>query len=149
MAVYLHPTHHRRDIALAAVLALVVGLLGGYLVGRSTTASGSELVARARDRATDTVTALDRLTIEYAQIGAGESTDTLTEALDAAAERLDGAVSAAPWLDAATVEPVRAALEQIRGDIRRRVSASTFAADLRAASDAVARLFGLRGTGGP
>ena len=101
MALYVPAGARRRRVILALVGGVVVGLIVGYLVGRATSPDLADEVAEVQDLAVDATTALQRIPIEYEQAVAGEggeSTDTITGALDRASAQLDDAYAAAIWL---------------------------------------------------
>jgi hypothetical protein len=101
MALYVPAGARKRRLLLVGGLALVAGLLLGYLIGRATSPGLEDEVSDVQDLALDATAALRRIPIEYEQAVAGEggeSTDTITGAIDRADELLDDAYAEAIWL---------------------------------------------------
>src|SRR5512134_3173655 len=91
MALYIPAGARRRRLVLFVVLALVVGLGLGDVGGRATSPGLAD----------DVATALLRIPIEYEQAVAGEggeSTETITGAIERARLQLDDAYAEAIWL---------------------------------------------------
>ncbi len=101
MALYVPAGARRKRLLLVGAVALVAGLLVGYVVGRATSPGLEDEVADVQDVALDAVAALRRIPIEYEQAVAGEggeSTETITEAIDRAQALLGDAYAEAVWL---------------------------------------------------
>lgn len=101
MALYVPAGARRRRVILALLGGIVLGLVAGYLVGRASAPGLADEVADVQDLATDAATSLLRIPIEYEQSVAGEggeSTETITAALDRAQAQLAEAYAAAIWL---------------------------------------------------
>jgi hypothetical protein len=143
LAIYVPPTRRRRSIIVAALAALVVGVAIGYLLGRSTAEDAGDIIARSHRRAADAVDAVQRLPIEYEQLGAEESPDTLNEAIDSASLLLVEAADASPWLTTEARRADQALLDGLRADVAARTPAPTFAAHVKDVVDAVAARYGV------
>jgi hypothetical protein len=130
MAVYVPPSRRRRRLVLTGVVALVVGLVTGLLVGRSSVTTTSERVAEVRAEADDIATRVQALTIEYEQALAG-STDTLQagvlDAIDGIDRDAGRTLRAAEWLTADSRTAVEGGLQQVRRAAESRVAAEAFA----------------------
>src|SRR5881392_2161222 len=98
MALYVPAGARRKRLVLVGALALIAGLLVGFGVGRATSPGLEDEVTDVQNVAFDAVAALRRIPIEYEQavVGeGGESTVTITEALDRAQTLLDDAYAQA------------------------------------------------------
>ncbi len=108
MALYVPAGARRRRLILAIVTGLVLGLALGFVLGRSTAQGLGDRVDAVKAQASDAATALERIPIEYEQAvtdSGGESTETITAAVDRARAQLDDAYAEAIWFDAeASVE---------------------------------------------
>ena len=146
MAIYVPPSARRRRLVLVVVTGLVVGLALGLLVGRGTAPGVDDAVDDARAQAADAATALRRLPIEYEQAlsgSGGESTDTITEAIDRARAELEEAWADADWFGPAVRPPVDAALEHLEDAAADRVPAVEFEQAVEAVVEAVEGAFGV------
>src|SRR3954452_6142214 len=112
MAVYMQGSRRRWISVAVGVVALLIGVGIGYLVGRGTATTADDVVTESRSKGQDAATALQRLPIEYEQAltnASGESATTITDALDAATSLLTEAYAVSPWLgDAVRHPPVEA-----------------------------------------
>jgi hypothetical protein len=150
MAIYVPPTTRRRRLVLLVGAGLVVGLLVGFGLGRATSSGVDDAVSGVRDRATEAGTTLERLPIEYEQAVAdsgGESTRTITEAIDRARAQLDRAWRDASWFGPEVRKPVDAALDELDAAAAQRVPAARFGDAIDAAVTAVEGAFGITVTG--
>jgi len=101
MALYVPAGARRRRLIIGVVAGVVLGLAIGFVVGRASSPGLADDVAEVQGLATDATTALQRTPIEYEQAVAGEggeSTDTISGALDRAQRQLDDAYAEAIWL---------------------------------------------------
>jgi hypothetical protein len=147
MAVYMQGSRRHRITALVGAACLIVGGGIGYLVGHSGATSAAEVVAAARSKGEDAATALQRLPIEYEQAvtnASGESTTTITDAIDDAATLLAAAYASAPWLSPALHKAPDAAIEVIRQDVHNSASPDTFAQHINDAVTAIGDVFDLQ-----
>jgi len=124
MALYVSPARRRRRTLVVGAIALVVGLLLGWLVGRTTGSSADDEVKARQDDVERLVARLDGLDLEYQQTGAGgaSGSDARQGSIDAAsaiAADTDALLARMPWV--ALTE--RAATVQAVDDVRRAVEA--------------------------
>ena len=101
MALYVPAGARRRRLIIGVVVGVVLGLVIGFVLGRASSPGLADDVAEVQALATDATTALQRTPIEYEQAVAGEggeSTDTITSALESAQRQLDDAYAEAIWL---------------------------------------------------
>jgi hypothetical protein len=124
MALYVSAARRRRRTIVVGALALVAGLLIGWLAGRATGSSADDEVrARQRD-AEQLVARLDGVDLEYQQTAGGGagSSDAAKGSIDAArdiATDTDALLARMPWVAqaertaaVALVDAVRRAVEQ-------------------------------------
>jgi hypothetical protein len=141
-------SRRHRITAVVGAASLLVGGGIGYLIGHSGATSASDVVASARSKGEDAATALQRLPIEYEQAvtnASGESTTTITDAIDDAATLLAAAYAAAPWLGPALHKAPDAAIEVVRQDVRNAAPPDTFAQHIDAAVTAIGDAFDVQG----
>ncbi len=116
MALYIPAGARRRRVVLALVGGVLVGLVAGYLLGSATSPDLADEVAEVQGFALDATTALQRIPIEYEQAVAGqggESTATITGAIDRARGQLDDAYAAAIWLPAEASSATDASFDEL------------------------------------
>jgi hypothetical protein len=148
MAVYMQGSRRHRITALVGAGCLIVGGGIGYLVGHSGSTSTGDVVAAARSKGEDAATALQRLPIEYQQAvtnASGESTTTITDAIDEAAALLADAYDASPWLGPALHKAPDAAIDVVRQDVLDAAPADTFEQHINDAVTAIGEVFNLQG----
>ena len=129
MALYIPAGARRRRLVLGVLAGLVVGLVLGVVLGRSSAPSIDERVASVRAHASGAAISLRRLPIEYEQSLAdtgGESTATITAAIDAARARLDQAYEQAVWLGPDAGAATDRALEAVERAVADRVDVDQF-----------------------
>ena len=146
MAIYVPPGRRRRHLILLVAVGLVVGLVGGFAVGRATSSGVDDALSKVRGEASDTAIALERIPIEYSQAASGsggESTRTITEAIARARSQLDQAWADAPWFGTAARKPVDAKLAALDRAVAAHATAEEFQADVDAAVQAVEAAFGV------
>jgi len=146
MAIYVPPSTRRRRLVLLVGAGLVVGLVLGFVLGRATSSGVDDAVGGVRDKATSAATALQRLPIEYEQAAAGtggESTRTITEAVDRARAELAAAWRDADWFGPAVRRPVDAALAGVARAATDRVSQEAFQAAVDKAVTSIEDAFGV------
>lgn len=144
MAVYMQGSRRHRITAAVGAATLLIGFGIGYLVGQGGATSASDVAAAARSKGEDAATALQRLPIEYEQAVAsssGESSTTITKAIDEAASLLDDAYAAAPWLGPALRQPALDAIEVLRQDVVAKAPIHTFAQHVTDAVNAISAAF--------
>jgi len=146
MAVYMQGSRRRWVTVAVGVVALLIGVGIGYLIGNGSATTAGDVAAASRSKGEDAATALQRLPIEYEQAvtnASGESSSTITEALDEASSLLTDAYSASPWLSAALRKPPVDAIELLKADVASKVSAEVFQQDVDKAVDAITTAFDL------
>lgn len=146
MAVYMQGSRRHRVTAIVGAATLLIGFGIGYLVGHGSSTSVSEVVSTARSKGEDAATALQRLPIEYNQAivsSSGESTTTITQAIDEAASLLNGAYAAAPWLGPELRQPTLDAIEVLRQDVAAKAPIHAFAQHVTDAVTAIQKAFNL------
>jgi len=107
MAVYMQGSRRRWVIVAVAVVALLIGIGIGYVIGNNTATTSADVLAESRSKGEDAATALQRLPIEYEQAvsASGESSATITGAIDEATGgvtstlTIDEAVQALPGIE--------------------------------------------------
>src|SRR5262245_33414301 len=98
----------RRTIAIA-VVTLIIGVVFGFVVGRSTAPGVDDALADAQTRGRNLSAALQALPVEYEQAEtgqAGETTAGIDDAIQRVVTRADDAVAATPWLGPAARKAV-------------------------------------------
>jgi hypothetical protein len=101
VAIYVPPSTKRRRLVLLVAAGLLVGLLLGFAVGRTSAPDLHGKVDAVKEQAEGAAVGLQRLPIEYEQaLGqtSGESMATISEAVDRATSQLDEALDDAFWL---------------------------------------------------
>ena len=148
MALYIPLSRRRRNAALVAAATLLVGLVVGLLVGRSTAVTATEAARDVRAQGDTLGTRLEALTIEYDQAVAGTG-DTVQggviDALDRVVVDVDRLVAEAPWLGAAQVDRLRAATTAVRDAAGTLVSPTQFGEVVSASAATVREVFGADG----
>ena len=146
MAVYMQGSRRHRVTAIVGAATLLIGFGTGYLVGHGSSTSLSDVVSTARSKGEDAATAVQRLPIEYNQAVAsssGESSTTITQAIDEAASLLDDAYAAAPWLGPELRQPPLDAIEVLRQDVGSKAPVDAFAQHVTDAVAAIQNAFNL------
>ena len=130
MALYIPLSRRRRNAVLVAVATLLVGLVLGFLIGRSTAVTAPEAARDVRSKGDTLGTRLEALTIEYDQAIAGTG-DTVQagvlDALDRVVVDMDALIHEAPWLGAAQTARLHTATTDVRTAAGQRVSPDQFA----------------------
>lgn len=146
MAIYVPDSTRRRRLIGIAGACLVVGLIAGGAIGRATSPGADDAVAEVQERGRETVTALQRLPIEYEQAVAGEGGEdagTMTSALDRARATLDEAFAVLEVFGPASRAAADDALDALQESIDDGVPPSEFDAAIEAAIAVVRATFGL------
>lgn len=149
MAIYIPDSTRRRRLVVIAGACLVVGLVVGGVLGRATSSGVDDSVKEVRARAEDAAIALERLPIEYEQALAasgGESTATITEALDRARATLDEAYTSIDVFGPGSRTATKTALDAVVGAVADKVPLAEFEAAIADAVAAVRATFGLPGS---
>src|SRR5262245_54788198 len=99
MALYVPQSRRRRTAAILAAATLLVGLVVGYVVGRSSATTATEASTAVHAEADTLGTRIEALTIEYEQAVSGTG-DTIQggvlDALDGIDSDLDSLIEEAP-----------------------------------------------------
>jgi len=123
MALYVSAARRRRRTIVVGGVALVVGLLAGWLIGRTAGSSAEDEVKARQVDAEQLVARLDGLDLEYQQTATGgaSGSDAVKGSLDAAKEiatDADALLARMPWVAQAErtstvglVDAVRQAVE--------------------------------------
>jgi len=146
LAIYVPDSTRRRRLIGIAGACLVVGLLVGGALGRATSPGADDAVAEVKERGRETVTALQRLPIEYEQAVAGEGGEdaaTMTSAVDRARATLDDAFAVLEVFGPASRAAADDALDALQESIDEGVPPSEFDAAIEAAIAVVRATFGL------
>jgi hypothetical protein len=148
MALYVPAGRRRRRVIGGLVLAVVVGLLLGFGLGRQTATSTSDDVTSVQDQARDAVGALQSAPTEYAQAAAGATAEFANgggagAALDRVERQVKDALDAAPWLGPASRAAALAALDDVRTVAARKGSPDEFEKAVGAAADQLEEIFGI------
>jgi hypothetical protein len=145
MALYIPLSRRRRNAALVAVATLLIGLVVGLLIGRSTAVTASEAARDVRSQGDTLGTRLEALTIEYDQAVAGTG-DTVQagviDALDRIVADMDRLIAEAPWLGAAQKARLHAATTDVRTAASDLVSPDQFAEVVSASAGTLRAVFG-------
>lgn len=152
MAVYMSPNRQRRRIVAAGLLALLLGLLGGWLLGRATATSVDDDVNASRQRGGNVADALRTLPIEYEQLQSGtggKSPVAFDEAVQSIVDQLTDAIHDAPWLGpTARTQAVRD-VEAVQKAVAAKVSPDAFRDTVEKAATSVEDVFDAKSrTGG-
>src|SRR5262245_38325480 len=129
MSLYVPLSRRRRNAAIVAVATLLLGLVVGYFVGRSSAVTASEAAAAVRDEAETLGTRIEALTIEYEQAvnGTGDTIQGgVLDALDGIDIKLDSMIADAPWLGPAQIAQLHAAVDAVRTAAADEVSIDDF-----------------------
>jgi hypothetical protein len=115
------------------------------VIGNNTAKTSADVVAESRSKGEDAATALQRLPIEYEQAvsASGESSATITGAIDEATGLLNDAYAASPWLGAALRQPPLAAIALLKADVASKVAPDVFQHDVDQAVAAIDAAFGI------
>lgn len=146
MALYIPVSRRRRNAAILAIATLLLGLVAGFLAGRSSAVTASERSAQARTRADTLGTRVEALTIEYEQAISGGA-DTVQagvlDALDAIVVDLDRLIGDAPWLGTTQIDGLHAATTAVRSAAEQRVTAEEFTSVADTSATTIRQSFGV------
>ena len=150
MARYIPISRRRRNAALVAGAALLVGIVLGWLVGKQSAPSVSSAVHDAQQQAADIAVQLQRLPIEYQQAIDGGGEDSIQAGVVAPLDDIQAsatnAFDDAPWIASATRANAQDSIAQVRQDALDKVSADEFETAVNDAADAIRSAFGLEAT---
>jgi multidrug resistance efflux pump len=153
MALYVSAGRRRRRLVTAVAATLVVGLLVGAFAGRATAPRAAVEAAEAKQAAARVSGLVDALPFHYEQMVAGTLDPTsfrasLDDGLRRAAEQLDVALSAAPWLDPAVADSLRRRVDDLRAAVDRRAPPGEFRAAVERTVADLDQRFGKAGASG-
>jgi len=150
VARYIPISRRRRNAALVAGVALLVGIVLGWLVGKQSAPSVSSAVHDAQQQAADIAVQLQRLPIEYQQAIDGGGEDSIQAGVVAPLDDIQAsatnAFDDAPWIASVTRANAQDAIAQVRQDALDKVSADEFETAVNDAADAIRSAFGLEAT---
>ena len=150
MARYIPISRRRRNAALVAGAALLVGIVLGWLVGKQSAPSVSSAVHDAQQQAADIAVQLQRLPIEYQQAIDGGGEDSIQAGVVAPLDDIQAsatnAFDDAPWIASVKRANAQDAIAQVRQDALDKVSADEFETAVNDAADAIRSAFGLEAT---
>jgi hypothetical protein len=141
MVDYIPLSRRRRNAALVAIVTLLVGLVVGGLVGRSTAITASEAAQDVRAKGDTLGTRIEALTIEYDQAigGTGDTVQAgVLDALDRVNTDMDKLIDESPWLGIAQIQALHDATAAVRTAGEDRVDPDDFA-DIAATTAALIR----------
>ena len=150
MAIYVPDSTRRNRLVAFVAIALVVGLALGFVLGRGTAEGIDDAVDAVNDQAEGAAVALQRIPIEYEQASAGsggESTDTITQAIESAREELFEAFADADWFGPRPAEDLNDLFEKLLAGVRDGVAPPSFEMDVRATVEAIEAVFGVDASG--
>jgi hypothetical protein len=146
MAMYIPPGRRRRRLLLSAGAALVVGLVIGAVLGRTTAPTVEDRVRDVQDSAASAVAQLEALPTEYGQLLAGgtefDQGGGVDDALARTRREIDGAIADAPWVSATEIDDLHAAIEAIRAGADERVSVTELEGLIAEAGESISGAFG-------
>ena len=152
MARYIPLARRRRNAAIAAVIALFVGIALGWLIGKQSAPSVDDAVNDAQQQAADLAIQLERLPIEYDQAITGQG-DTVQAGvlapLDDIQAGLTNAFDDAVWIAPQTRAATQDALAEVRRAAQDEVSSADFQAAVEDAADSIRLAFGLSANSSP
>jgi len=124
MALYVSAGRRRRRLLFAAGGALVLGLLVGAVLGRTTAPSPADGAAEAKRAAAQASGLLQAVPDHYEQMVGGDLDPktfqaSLDDGLSRAAAQLDVALANAPWVDPPVADALRTQVAKVRADAER------------------------------
>jgi len=149
MALYVPAGARTRRLVLIAAAAVVVGLVVGFLGGRASAPGLADEVHAVQGLAVDATTTLERIPIEYEQSVAGEggeSTDTITGAIERARSQLDDAFAAAIWLPDDASSGTDEAFDGLVGLVAEEAAPKEVEAAIEGVVGQIASVFGITAT---
>jgi hypothetical protein len=138
-------SRRRRTTILIAIGAVVVGVVLGVLVGRSTAPSLSDQVNDARSAGIQFSAALRVLPLEYEKVydNSGGQAGGAQDIVDRSLANYDAAVAAAPWITTDSRGPTDVAIDAVRRAPAENVLPAEFNQRIDDAAAAVETLFGV------
>ena len=141
MVDYIPLSRRRRNAMLVALATLVVGLIVGVVVGRSTAITASEAARAVRAKGDTLGTRIDALTIEYDQAisGTGDSVQAgVLDALDLVEADMNKLIVESPWLGESHQQGLHDAIAAVRTAGENKIDPDDFA-DIATNSAALVR----------
>jgi len=146
MALYIPQSRRRRNTLLIALGTLLVGLVVGFVVGRSSAITATEAAKDVHQRGETLATRVEALTIEYEQAVSGQG-DTIQagvlDALDGIDSDLDKLIADAPWLGSVQIDTLHGATAEVRTAATQQVSPDDFSATAASAAKTIRDTFGV------
>lgn len=145
MALYVSVGTRRRRAVIAVVVAAVLALGLGLLIGRQQVPSVDQRVDDVRTSASDIATGIERLDIEYEQVLNGSDTAQggVIEPLGELRNSLIGTLDDAPWIGTAQRSALLDQLAEVESEVNAGAPLEQVRTSLDAAGDAVRSTFGL------
>lgn len=141
MVDYIPLSRRRRNATIVALATLVVGLIIGVVVGRSSAVTASEAAKDIRAKGDTLGTRIEALTIEYDQAVKGTG-DTIQggvlDALDLVDADMDKLIAESPWLGVAQIQALHDATAAVRAAAENKIDPDGFA-DISANTAALIR----------
>jgi hypothetical protein len=145
MALYIPVARRRRNAALLAGAALILGLVVGLIVGRQSAVTAAETAASVRTEGDTLGTRIDALTIEYEQAVSGTGDTIQGGVLDALVRidaDLDRLIEDAVWLGSGQIGRLHDATAAVRDAAEAVVPTDDFATVTATSSATVRDIFG-------
>ncbi len=130
MVDYIPLSRRRRNAILVALGTLVLGLVVGVVVGRSTAITASEAAQEVRGRGDTLGTRVEALTIEYDQAiaGTGDSVQAgVLDALDLVESDMNKLIADSPWLGQSQQQGLQDAISAVRTAAENKIEPNDFA----------------------
>jgi hypothetical protein len=151
MALYISAGRRRRTAIIAAVVALLIGLAAGFLVGRGTATTIDDTVTAARDAGRKFSSSLRVLPLEYEKVATanGGSTKEAADIIRRSLADEQATLDTAPWLSDDAISSVKTALDALRQAPTTDLPPADFDAAVDTAAAAVEQAFGIARTESP
>jgi hypothetical protein len=150
MALYISAGRRRRTAILVAVVALVVGVAAGFLIGRGTATTVEDRIAEGREAGRKFAASLRVLPLEYEQAVTDDGESGGAEPI--VKRSLEGeqtAFDAAPWLGDAQIAAVHEKVDIVRKGPANDLTPDEFTEAVEEAAAAVEVAFGVAATESP
>jgi uncharacterized membrane-anchored protein YhcB (DUF1043 family) len=130
MVDYIPLSRRRRNATLVALATLVVGLIIGVVLGRTTATTASEAAQVVRAKGDTLGTRIEALTIEYDQAiaGTGDSVQAgVLDALDLVEADTNKLIADSPWLGPDQEQALQDAISAVRIAAENKIDPADFA----------------------
>jgi len=130
MVDYIPLSRRRRNATLVAIATLVVGLIVGVVVGRSTAITASEAAKTVQAKGDTLGTRIEALTIEYdqAMAGTGDSVQAgVLDALGLVETDMNKLIAQSPWLGNSQQQGLHDAVAAVRTAAENKIDPDDFA----------------------